>query len=516
MAYTKEHAINTAYNYLGISADRHEVKIIPETAERGIIFDLDGEKIVIFIYPISCKKENKQNWFDTRDSGVRERQTTWNYAQSHNLKYFCLGFNDNELTPRYKDFALSLESNEKDISNISYRKIENQEGTGTQVNIPNDVIPNQFPESEFFKRVYTDKHFYISIIHKNHLRTYLKMFDNRPYMEDDKDDTDYTVEQNTITEPETIPFPHNRIMFGAPGTGKSHQLDLDRIDYFKTPDSYERVTFHSAYSYAQFFGTYKPVSENVDKIAYRFVPGPFLRMLLKAIANPSQNYLLVIEEINRADVASVFGDVFQLLDRTNGRSDYKIDIPEDLLRYINNDELHQNSSDLLNWENLRANLTDNKLYLPSNLYIWATMNSADQGVMPLDTAFKRRWVFEYIDIDHEKDKANFYTPAPQNGKPSFIWSDIRNIINNRLKAIKDISEDKMLGPFFLKEEDFTSEETFKKRFKSKVLMYLFQDVVKFTRPGDLFVNDYTTYMDLCNDFDLKGIEIFVNANDEES
>ena len=123
----------------------------------------------------------------------------------------------------------------------------------------------------------------------------------------------------------TLPLPHNRIIFGAPGTGKSHLLEKDRKQYFDDAH-YERVTFHPSYTYSQFVGAYKPVAlkntESKDDITYSFVPGPFCRTLAKAIQNPSENFLLVIEEINRANVAAVFGDVFQLLDRDeSGKSE---------------------------------------------------------------------------------------------------------------------------------------------------------------------------------------------------
>ena len=120
MAYTYRDAIKTIYNYLDI--DSAKVKIIPDTNGRGIEYEFDGIRTVIFIYPISCKQGNKQNFFDTRDSGAKERAVTWEYAQSNNLRYFCFGVNEEQ--DRYKDYVLSLESDEKSISNISFRLSE--------------------------------------------------------------------------------------------------------------------------------------------------------------------------------------------------------------------------------------------------------------------------------------------------------------------------------------------------------------------------------------------------------
>ena len=180
MAYTYRDAIKTIYDYLDI--DSAKVKIIPDTNGRGIEYEFDGIRTVIFIYPISCKQGNKQNFFDTRDSGAKERAVTWEYAQSNNLRYFCFGVNEEQ--DRYKDYVLSLESDEKSISNISFRLSETTGATGTQVNIPNDFIPSQM-----FERVLTPKGFFIAAIHKDYIRDYIRFFDNRPYL-----DVDYQIE----------------------------------------------------------------------------------------------------------------------------------------------------------------------------------------------------------------------------------------------------------------------------------------------------------------------------------
>jgi predicted RNA-binding protein with PUA-like domain len=255
----------------------------------------------------------------------------------------------------------------------------------------------------------------------------------------------------------------NKIMFGAPGTGKSFNLEKDRKKNFL--DNYERVTFYPTYSYAQFVGTYKPVMKPIigkdgkekqdakgnvkEDISYEFVPGPFLRMLVKALNHPEKNWCLIIEEINRANAAAVFGDVFQLLDRgANGLSEYFVTASEDVKKY----------------------LEDNKLYvehlkIPANMYIWATMNSADQGVFPMDTAFKRRWEFEYIDINDGEGEVKDWIVKPSEDDttdddkaPMWIkgknnkWNNIRMFINGLLTISKD-NEDKVMGPFFVKAED---------------------------------------------------------------
>ena len=205
----------------------------------------------------------------------------------------------------------------------------------------------------------------------------------------------------------------NLIIFGAPGTGKSHSL-RSAYEGAEAPfaDRYERVTFYPTYSYSQFVGTYKPVMKVVgdgEKISYQFVPGPFLRSLVKAANDPDHNYLLIVEEINRANAAAVFGDVFQILDRgDDGESEYSIGASEDIVRYLQGSVglgepvLSPEAKRFFGMATADDEPTgDCALKLPNNFYIWATMNSADQGAFPLDTAFKRRW--EFLDAGENAD-----------------------------------------------------------------------------------------------------------------
>lgn len=320
-------------------------------------------------------------------------------------------------------------------------------------------------------------------------------------------DTD-VAELSPEKQAELLKKSRNRLLFGAPGTGKSFKLKEDQEGYFTRPSLYERVTFHPAYSYAQFLGSYKPVSEN-GTIVYRFVAGPFLRVLLRALSDPANSYLLIIEEINRADVAAVFGDVFQLLDRgKDGASEYPLDVPEDVIRYI--DLMAERSEQTgfaaeIDWGRLKAyfKAEGGKLRIPANMYLWATMNSADQGVMPLDTAFKRRWQFEYKSINEDDSKADYRTPDG-----SYVWQDIRNNINALLQKAGGIPEDRWLGPFFLKEADFADAASFKEIFKSKVLMYLYQDVARFAPADAVFQKPYTSYSELLADFNSDEFAVF--------
>ena len=307
-------------------------------------------------------------------------------------------------------------------------------------------------------------------------------------------------ELNNFTQPiparsdidQSLKTKYNRILFGAPGTGKSHRLKKDCEENFGS-ENYERVTFHPNYSYAQFVGTYKPVP-TADVITYKYVPGPFMRVLVKALKEPDTNHLLIIEEINRANIAAVFGDVFQLLDRKEGISEYPIETSEDVRNYL--------SEVIPQYEGGFSKLT-----IPSNMYIWSTMNSADQGVFPMDTAFKRRWSFEYIGID-EGSEALVNNKIEISSKGYEVkWDDFRREINRLLIEKCKVNEDKLLGPFFLGLDVLEDSSNFNEAFKSKVLMYLYEDAGRQCR-HILFKEGFTTYSGICEVYDQIGEEIF--------
>lgn len=215
---------------------------------------------------------------------------------------------------------------------------------------------------------------------------------------------------------------------------------------------------------------------------------------------------MIVEEINRAKVAAVFGDMFQLLDRTDaGDSVYEIQASEDVRRYLARE-----------LGGTKENYTSIKI--PNNMYIWATMNSADQGVFPMDTAFKRRWEFTYLSINANEKKIAIEDLPIINGDAKIIkWNILRKSINNMLLKECKVNEDKLLGPFFISGEVFenatSNPDEFFNAFNSKVLMYLFEDAGKMHQKK-LFAGidqNELTFSKVCEDFKTRGTAIFGNS-----
>lgn len=248
----------------------------------------------------------------------------------------------------------------------------------------------------------------------------------------------------------------NIIYYGAPGTGKSH-----KIDKLTTDENSIRTVFHSETQYSDFVGCLKPYMEGSD-ISYQFRPGPFALALVKAANDATKQYFLVIEEINRAAAAAVFGDIFQLLDRRHdGRSQYSIDVVDaDFKNYL---ETHAT-----------AVLTDGKLILPSNLSLLATMNSSDQAVMPMDSAFKRRWQFEYVSIESDTYPLGDFVINAGADQFTVSWQVLSSVINAQLSEAQ-IPEDRLLGPWFVSAKELDNSQA---TLAGKLSMYLWEDVLR--------------------------------------
>lgn len=275
--------------------------------------------------------------------------------------------------------------------------------------------------------------------------------------------------------------PLQQIFYGAPGTGKSHKVN--EATSLQPQKNLFRTTFHPDSDYSSFVGCYKPTMKVVpkttligtkvvevengtpdEKIVYRFVPQAFTNAYIKAWTTKEDVYL-IIEEINRGNCAQIFGDLFQLLDRNDtGESEYPIEADTDLGNYIAEKLADSARTDFP--DGVKEGL---KLVLPSNLYIWATMNTSDQSLFPIDSAFKRRWDWQYVPIDTAKE-----TWYIQIGDNRYSWTDFLNKVNNELLT-DETAEDKHLGFYFCKaDNNVISQE----KFVAKVLFYLWTDVFK--------------------------------------
>ena len=306
-----------------------------------------------------------------------------------------------------------------------------------------------------------------------------------------------------------------QIFYGAPGTGKSHTIKEVTIS-----EDVIRTTFHPDTDYSTFVGAYKPTSveetvmtvigtkavavENEDgskrketKIVYEFVEQAFLQAYIAAWKNyasagenePKKQFL-VIEEINRGNCAQIFGDLFQLLDRNDsGFSEYSIKADADMQKQLKK-EFHGLTIANANRINALYNNHDvvsevfngDILLLPDNLYIWATMNTSDQSLFPIDSAFKRRWDWKYIPISN----ANKGWAIKVNGN-KYDWWNFLEKINAQIGSTTN-SEDKKLGYFFCKA---TNNEISAETFVGKVMFYLWNDVFKdYDFDSNIFKDDY--------------------------
>ena len=270
------------------------------------------------------------------------------------------------------------------------------------------------------------------------------------------------------------------IYYGAPGTGKSHRIKKLLKEMNVPKENIFRTTFHPDSDYSSFVGAYKPTMKPIDEkyrnvvgkdeeIAYSFVPQTFIKAYTQAYKKPNEDVYLIIEEINRGNCAQIFGDLFQLLDLDdNGVSEYPIKADSDLKLYLEG-ELGKNHD----------GIKDGELCLPSNLYIWATMNTSDQSLFPIDSAFKRRWDWEYEPIKYMNTNWGIDI-----GGNMYSWTSFQIEVNNRIFEATN-SEDKMLGDFFVKPNNNVISE---KQFINKVLFYLWNDVCK-DGDGDIFKTD---------------------------
>ena len=278
-----------------------------------------------------------------------------------------------------------------------------------------------------------------------------------------------------------------QIFYGAPGTGKSHAVKTE-TEAWEKRERVVRTTFHPDSDYSTFVGAYKPTTESVQRydiynkpmtrdgapvmeqiITYEFVEQAFLQAYIDAWTNRDEPEFLIIEEINRGNCAQIFGDLFQLLDRgDNGYSDYAIRADKDLQKHLCK---AFKDVEIADYPNVK---TGKELILPGNLYIRATMNTSDQSLFPIDSAFKRRWDWKYVPIAKGNENGTDLNWMIEVDGDLYDWWTFVTTINKHVFETTN-SEDKQLGFFFCKaKDDIISAET----FVCKVIFYLWNDVFK--------------------------------------
>ena len=290
----------------------------------------------------------------------------------------------------------------------------------------------------------------------------------------------------------------NLIIYGTPGCGKSHEL-ASRLAKDFPEDNRIRVTFHQDYTYTDFVGQILPMVSDDDKVRYEFIPGPFTLALAKAIECKGEKVALVIEEINRGNAASIFGDLFQLLDRdTNGTSVYELTNVQ-IAQYL---------------QRRFSTYTLDYIKIPANLSIFATMNTGDQNVFTLDTAFKRRWNFEKLSNKFNKRDAHSGRCIP--GMSNVTWENFVTAINEHMiKEGAFDSEDKQLGKYFITYTQLVglgeNDDVKTRKFAYKVLEYLWNDVAKFDRERWFNISKYKTLDSVIEAWTTgKGKDVFNN------
>lgn len=469
MAYTSRKAVEVIEGYFNEINASYE--LIDNSKKRGFLVKIDdASKIVIFVSPLVHKVDGTKNYFDTRDSAPDARELVWNYAQKNNYKFFHLGINDE--VPKYKDYIFSLEADEDYVQKFSGTEHGERVGPGNQVIIPNDFIP-----AKNFERINNRALIYISVIHKSFLKEYLTFYDNRPYSGTDIPDQN----ENEITADNKLA--DNFLLYGVPGCGKSFYVEKHYES--KVEEGFTiRVVFHPDYTYSDFVGQVMPIlktipneqGEDEKKLQYEFVPGPFTQILHTAYLEPEKQCLLIIEELNRGNAPAIFGEIFQLLDRNdNGESKYGI-YNADIAKYAYGG-LPENQGIAINV------LANTPIKLPPNLTIVATMNTSDQNVFTMDTAFQRRWQMKHIPnrfTGESLDEKTINHVAKHLPNSEISWGVFAQTINKKMHTANlgfGGTEDKSLGVYFATDNDLDDAE----RFAEKVLKYLWDDAFKLGR-----------------------------------
>lgn len=273
----------------------------------------------------------------------------------------------------------------------------------------------------------------------------------------------------------------NVLYYGVPGSGKSYAIDKECKELNKV----ERIVFHPDYTYSDFVGQILPRLNDVGKLEYVFTPGPFIKLMEKAIKDPKNKYYLIIEEINRGNAPAIFGEIFQLLDRTD-EEDKNID---------SNVKIGSSKYFITNYDIAKEiyNDIEYRITIPSNMYLRATMNTSDQNVFTLDTAFQRRWLMKQVENNvmgagHAETKIE---------GSNITWGAFASYVNELvLHSSSEMasSEDKRLGAYFVKSKELSANI-----FPEKVLKYLWDDAFKLDKEA-IFNDKYKSLEQIIIDF----------------
>jgi hypothetical protein len=387
-------------------------------------------------------------------SNLKEKFADW-LISNNNIKknYYSSAFGSNKI---------------RLIENLSkYEEIYKEEFNKLVFSTSNNKLNDLIAELEYNLYLDSGKFFFFSekqgthmpraILGKNNYLNFLKKL-----LIEDKKSNAKSIKVNPV----------NKIYFGAPGTGKSFQIteDLKDVDLIFQ----KRVTFHPEYDNTSFVGGYKPINDSNGDIKYEFVAQIFTNIYVEACNDPFNQYYLIIEEINRGNCAEIFGELFQLLDRDDN---YKITPSNELVEHLNK-----------NISNSEYYI-EGKMLLPENLSILATMNTSDQSLFPMDSAFKRRWDWEYIPINYSKDasknkSANFNIVIDSSRKVN--WIDFIYKINSKIEENPNLGMDKCIGNYFVKPNE--NNEISLDNFIHKVIFYLWNDVFKDEPKDSIFTN----------------------------
>lgn len=289
------------------------------------------------------------------------------------------------------------------------------------------------------------------------------------------------------------------IYYGAPGTGKSYEIDR-RIKDRGIDDEYVfRTTFHPEFTYSDFVGQLLPTvvksGPKAGDITYDFSKGVFTLALEKAYEDTSKDVYLILEEMSRGNCAAIFGDIFQLLDRE------KSGIREGYSKYFINNEMM--ARDIVA-------LKDDRVTLPPNLSIFGTVNTSDQNVFVMDTAFKRRFEWKYISTRPKPAKKPYennveLTICTDHGLETITWVDFYGVLNKFVTGERwlELGEDKQLGQFFVEFDPLGTAADHKEQFKDKLLQYLWNDIHKasFKSGIQLFDRSVSNFSDLYDRFE---------------